>query len=432
MNAFYAAYQALGWAGLAVGWPVILLRALRDPRYRVGWGERLGRWGQVPTGGIWVHGASVGEMRAAAPLISALQSRGVPLVLSTTSPGGRETARALAGPGGAGRLLPLDLGPLVRRAIAAARPRALVVVETELWPGLLRAAAAARVPAVLVNARLSDRAFPRYLRLGRWLAPFLGAFRIVLAQSEEDARRFRALGVSPDRVAVGGNLKYDLPAPDPSGVPVRALRRGAAGGWQVVVAGSTHPGEEAAVLRAAGVLEARGRRLGVVLAPRHLERLAEVEAAVRTSGREPRRWSGLGEPPEAGILEAFQAGQVLLVDRYGLLGGLYGGADCAFVGGSLAPVGGHNLLEPLNWGTPVVFGPHTQNAREVRDEVLRRGLGTEVIDAAGLADALGGYLEDEGAREALRRGSQDLFAANRGAVERAVKVLEELGAWEDR
>lgn len=424
----YGAYQAAGWAGLALGWPLLAWKALRDPRYRVGWAQRLGSWGEVPPGGIWVHGASVGEMRAAAPLLAALKARGAPLVLSTTSPSGRDAARALAEPGGAARLLPLDLGPLVRRALRTARPRALVVVETELWPALLRCAARAGVPALLVNARLSDRAFPRYRRAARWLAPYLGTFRAVLAQSQEDARRFAALGVPPDRLAVGGNLKYDLPAPDPSAPPARALRRSQAGGWRVVVAGSTHPGEEEAVLAGVGGLAARGMRVGLVMAPRHLERLAAVEAAVVAAGRTPRRWSSLSEPLEAGILGAFETGQVLVVDGYGLLGNLYGGAECAFVGGSLAPVGGHNLLEPLNWGVPVLFGPHTENAREVRDEVLRRGLGAEVADGEGLARALEGYLTNDAARTAVRRGAAELFAANRGAVGRAVEALEALGA----
>lgn len=426
--ASYAAYQAAGWAGLAIGWPLVLAMALRDPRYRVGWGERLGRWGEVPRAGVWLHGASVGEMRAAAPLIAALQARGAPLVLSTTSPAGRDAARSLAGPEGAARLLPLDLGPMMRRALAAARPRALLVVETEIWPGLLRSTAAEGVPALLVNARLSDRAFPRYRRLGRLLAPFLDSFRMVLAQSEEDARRFAEIGVPRDRVTVAGNLKYDLPSPDPSEAPVRALRRSSAGGWRVVVAGSTHPGEEAAVLRAVGTLVAQDLRVGVVLAPRHLERLPEVEAEVRAAGRAPCRWSALEEPLEAGVLRAFEAGQVLLVDRYGLLGGLYGGAECCFVGGSLVPVGGHNLLEPLNWGTPVVFGPHTHNAREVRDEVLRRGLGVEVADVEGLERSLAHYLADGEARAAVRRGAVKLFSENRGAVNRALDALVRLGA----
>jgi 3-deoxy-D-manno-octulosonic-acid transferase len=370
-------------------------------------------------------------MRAAAPLIAALRARKLALVLSTTSPSGREAAAALAGPDGAARLLPLDLAPLVRRALRRAAPRALVVVETELWPALLRQASRGGVPALLVNGRLSDRAFPRYQRLRRWLAPHLGMFREIQAQSEEDARRFTALGALPERVSVGGNLKYDLPPPASADPLTRALRRAGAGGWRVVVAGSVHPGEDLAVARAARELAAGGLRLGLVLAPRHLERLGEVEAGLGGLGVATRRWSSLGEPLEAEILAAFSAGQALLVDGYGLLGRLYGGAECVFVGGSLVPVGGHNLLEPLNWGVPVTFGPHTENAREIRDAVLSRGLGTEVADAADLARALGHYLGDRDAREAVRQGAGRLFAANRGAAERAVGALVRAGAVAD-
>ncbi len=428
MSAAFAAYQALAWSALALGWPALLVKAATDPRYRVGWGERFGAWGPVPSGGVWVHGASVGEVRAATPLVAALKDRGLPLVLTTTSPSGRDAAAALVGPRGAARLLPLDLAPLVARALGRARPRALVIVETELWPALLRGAAGAGVPALLANGRISDRAFPRYRRLARWLGPLLGSLRAIQAQSGLDAERFLALGAPRSRVTVGGNVKFDVPAPDPGDPEVRALGRTRAGGWRVVVAGSTHPGEEAAVLEAAAALEGQGHRIGLVLAPRHLERLAEVEAVARRFGRPPARWSSLGEPREAGLLEAFGARRTVLVDRYGVLGRLYGGAEGAFVGGSLAPVGGHSLLEPLAWGVGVTFGPHMENAREIRDEVLARGLGTEVADAPGLARAWGETLAGPARAEAVASGARALFAANRGAVARALAALAEAGA----
>jgi len=424
----FGLYQALGWVGLSLGWPVLLWKAARDPRFRIGWGERLGVWGAVPRHGVWVHGASVGEMRAAAPLVAVLRAREVPLTLSTTSPSGRDAAKEMAGPSGAARLLPLDLQPLVRRALRHAVPRALVVVETELWPALLRQMHQEGVPAFLANGRLSDRAFPRYRRLARWLGPYLRMFREIHAQSQEDARRFTALGARPEQVRVGGNLKYDLPPPVPSDPLVKALRRTGAGGWRVLVAGSVHPGEDRAVAEAVRELADRGHRLALVLAPRHMERLGEVEETLRAAGIATRRWSALGEPLEAGIMAAFSAGEALLVDVYGVLGRLYGGAECAFVGGSLVPVGGHNLLEPLNWGLPVTFGPHTENAKEIRREVLARGLGTEVADAKGLTEALQRYLTDGEAREAVRQGAAQLFAANRGAATRAVEALIRAGA----
>lgn len=432
MSLAYVAYQAAAWVSLALGGPFVAWKALVDPRYRVGWGERLGRWAPLgPPPPVWVHGASVGEMRAAAPLTARLREGGARLLLTTTSPSGREAAFGLAGPGGAARILPLDLAPLHRRAVRAAAPRALVIVETELWPALLREAARAGVPALLVNARISDRTFPRYRRLRRWVGPLLATFDGIQAQSAEDARRFLALGAPSSRVLVGGNLKFDLAAPDPADPDVAALRRAHAGGWRAVVGGSTHPGEEEALLAALGALEGAGLRAGLVLAPRHLERLAAVEAAVRAAGRESVRWGDLcpgGAPREVGILDAFEARRVVLVDRYGLLSKLYGAADAAFVGGSLSPVGGHNLLEPLNWGVPVAFGPHMENARDIRDEVVRRSLGAEVADAAGLGETLAAWLADAGHGAEVRRGAAEFFRAHRGAVDRAVVALRGLGA----
>lgn len=428
MTGAYAAYQILGWIALALGWPVLAGKALRDARYRVGWGERLGRWPARRNGQpLWVHGASVGEMRAAAPLVAALRARGVPLLLTTTSPSGREAAGGLAGEGGSARLLPLDLAPLVRRALRRTRPLGLVVVETELWPALLLEAKRAGVPALLVNARVSDHTYPRYRRFRRWLGPLLGTFASVQAQSEEDARRFVELGAPAARVCLGGNLKFDVPAPDTADPEVAALRRARAGGWRILVGGSTHPGEEEALLEAVRLLEERGLRPGLVLAPRHLERLGEVEAAAGRAGRVLRRWSELGDPLEAGILAALGRGEVLAVDRYGLLGRLYGAAEAAFVGGSLTRVGGHNLLEPLSWGVPALFGPHMNNARDVRDEVVARQLGREVSDARELADAAGAYLVDAVLAGQVRAGAQRLFESNRGAAARAVGALEGMG-----
>ncbi len=370
-------------------------------------------------------------MRAASPLIAALRRRGPSLVLSTTSPSGRDVARGLAGEGGTARLLPLDLVPLVRRAVRAAMPRALVVVETEIWPALLHEVRRADVPALLVSARISDRSFPRYRRVVRWIGPVLESFAAIQAQSGEDAERLVDLGAPPGRVEVGGNLKFDVPEPDPSTPPATAVRRARAGGWSVLVAGSTHPGEEETVLEAVRRLRAEGKRLALVLAPRHLERRGDVEAILRREGHPVARWSELGPPLEAGVIAAFETGAVVLVDVYGVLGQIYGGADCAFVGGSLVPVGGHSLLEPLSWGVPVLFGPHMQNAVEIRDEVLARGLGVEVGGAEDLVTAAAALLGSPAEGQTVRREARALFEANRGAVGKVLRSLESLGALGD-
>jgi 3-deoxy-D-manno-octulosonic-acid transferase len=428
----YGAYRALGWAALLLGSPALLARALCDPRYRIGWRERLGAWGvlRAPAarGRIWIHGASVGEIHAVSSLVAALRVKEADLLITSTSGSGRLAAGALAGPAGVARMLPLDLPLFVRRALRAARPQALVTVETELWPALLLEANALRVPCLLVNGRLSDRSFPRYEKVRRWLPALLDSFGAIQAQSTLDAERFLALGAPKHKVSVGGNLKFDLPSPDPADPDVRALRRARAGGWRILVGGSTHPGEEEALLAGIRILESHGLRTGLVLAPRHLERLPEVGAAIHSAGRAARRWSELSEPLEASILEAFSEGEVLLLDRYGLLSRLYGAAEAAFVGGSLVPVGGHNLLEPLNWGVPVLFGPFTQNARDVRDAVLRAGAGEEVRGAEELAAAVERYFGNPELTSSLRRGAEGLFERNRGAVSRAVGALEKMGA----
>ena len=426
MNGAFWAYQVLGWAGLAAAMPVLALRALRDPRYRSGWSERFGRWREVPAGAVWIHGASVGELRAAAPLVRAVRGRGAAVVVTATSPAGRAEAERLAG--GAARLLPLDLAPLVGRALGRVRPRAVVLVETELWPALLRSARRRGVPVVVVNGRISDRAFPRYLKARRWLQPLLQTLAAVQAQSGEHAERFVALGVPPHRVSTGGNLKFDLPEPDPADPVASALRRAASPERHVVVAGSTHPGEARAVAEAAARLEARGIRCALVVAPRHLERLAEAEAELRAAGLEPVRWSALSGPLHAALASAFASGRAVVVDRYGLLGRLYGGAGCAFIGGTLVPVGGHNPLEALVWGVPVVFGPHTANIREVRREILERGLGAEAAGPDALAAQMGRFLAGDDAKQEVGVRARDLFRLHRGATERALALLESLGA----
>ncbi len=428
MNGAFWAYQALGWAGLAAAVPVLALRALRDPRYRSGWSERFGRWGEVPAGAVWIHGASVGELRAAAPLVRAVRERGAAVVVTATSPAGRAEAERVAGAGGAARLLPLDLAPLVGRALRCVQPRAVVLVETELWPALLWSARRRGVPVVVVNGRISDRAFPRYLKARRWLKPVLQTLGAVQAQSDEHAERFMALGVPPHRVSTGGNLKFDLPEPDPADPVVSALRRAAGGERHVVVAGSTHPGEARMVAEAAARLEARGIRCALVVVPRHLERLAEAEAELRASGREPVRWSALSGPLDNALALAFASGRAVVVDRYGLLGRLYGGAGCAFIGGTLVPVGGHNPLEALVWGVPVVFGPHTANIREVRREILDRALGAEAAGPDALASEMARFLARNGARQEVGIRARELFRLHRGATDRALALLESLGA----
>lgn len=431
MKTAMAAYQAAGWAGLALGWPVIALKALNDPRYRVGWTERLGRWNNPEKNAIWIHGASVGEMRAAAPLIRTLLAHGEPILLTATSPSGRQTAlELLAGAApkssesqASAHLLPLDLKPFIHMAMTAAKPRALAIVETEIWPALLTEANRLKIPTIMVNARISDRSYPRYKKIKRWITPLIESLNEIQAQSETDAERFLALGAPAANVNVAGNMKFDLPLPDPKDAVARTLGNAREAGIHTIVAGSTHKIDEEIILEAVGKMKKKGNKMGLVIAPRHMERLSEAASIIESAGEKPALWSQIKDP-----LEAFEAGKTILIDSYGILGKLYGGAECAVVGGTFAPVGGHNLLEPLNWGVPVIFGPNTQNARDIRDQIISLNLGVEAKNSNELEAVMYSLLDNQDSARSFKFRAETFFKQNRGAVNKAMDALEACGA----
>lgn len=388
------------------------------PGLRVGLRERLGGApdaGPAPApGAIWLHAASVGESLAALRLVDALQARGRAVSLSTSTTTGRGVLRA-ARPELAVRLAPVDHPFVVGRALDRARPAALVLIETELWPSWIAAASRRGIPVVVVSARLSDRSFPRYRRIARWIAPTLARLAAVGARSEEDAARFRALGVPDARVQVTGDLKLEPPAAAPR---IAQDLAHALGDVALFVAGSTHAGEEEAALSALAEAEARGARAALVLAPRHPERADEVARRASATGRRLVRRSALGDA-------RLGPGDVLLLDGVGELAALWTRATLAFVGGTLAPVGGHNVLEPVQAGRPVVFGPFVENVRVAVELALASGAGARVADAASLADALVVALRaPEEARARGERGRAAL-SAHRGAAERAAALIEQ-------
>lgn len=401
----------------------MMLMALRSPRFRVGFRERLGFWPRVEQGGVWIHAASMGEVRAVSPLISALKASGAKLLVTSTSDTGRSEAASLLKDSGSALILPLDHPLTLLAAFRRSRPKVIVIAETEIWPGLIWLANLHSVPVIMVSARISETSLRTYRRLRLFFGGVLNLVARIQARTAEDRDRFLALGVRKERVTVGGDMKFDLPLPDGADPLAASLRRTAAGGWRVLVAGSVHPQEAGIVFTAARTLRERGVRLGLVVAPRHLEKLPLIESELRAGGGEGVRWSELKKPLEGSLLENFAAGRAIVVDRMGLLARLYGGAELAFVGGSLIPVGGHNLLEPLNWGVPVLFGPHTDNAPEIRDEVVRRGLGLPCSDGAELAEFVGYYLADEGARAKVKRGAKEFLGANRGALSQGLQAV---------
>lgn len=428
MTLLVIVYQIILTLLLPLGLLYWAAAALFKPRYRRGFKERLGLWPALPPADVWIHGASLGEVRAVMPLIEALADRGAPLLVTATSTTGRDEAAKILKGRGRALLLPVDHFLPLLNAFRKARPKVLVIAETELWPGLYYLAALKGVSIIIVSGRISDRTFPKYLKL-RWLIrPLLNLAASIQARTPLDAERYIALGADVSRVTVGGNMKFDLPPPDSADPLAVALRRARAGGWRVLVLGSIHPGEAAALFKGAARLKASGIPLGLVAAPRHLERLKEIERELNDNFGEMVNFSELGKPLEASIIEAFKAGRAVMVDRVGLLSRLYGGAEAAFVGGSLVPVGGHNLLEPLRWGVPVLFGPYMTAAPDVTLEVLKRGLGTMTPNEEEFVRAAAAYFEDEGGRARIKKDAAEFFEANRGALITALNAVAAAGA----
>ena len=423
-------YLALPFVSL-----LIAIRGLTEREYWRGWQARFGYGPRAAAGGIWVHAVSVGEVQAAAVLIEALRARlpQTAITLSCATPTARARGRALL-PGVAVRYAPYDLPGSVRRCLARLRPRLLIVLETELWPNLLHAAQRARVPVLIASARVSARSARLYQRLPGLLRPVLAAGVWVGAQTDADAARYAALGVPPERLAVVGNIKFDRAAAPEQMQRGQQLRARYGAGRCVWVAGSTHPGEEQIVLQAHALLLATVPRALLVLAPRHPQRFQDAAAAIAAHGfscvrrSEARAAGGDSAGGDARRDEAAPAAdcQVLLLDTLGELADFYAAADVAFVGGSLVPVGGHNLLEPAALGLPVLSGGAHFNSPEVARALEAAGALTIVHDAAELAGALVRLLADPAARARQGAAGRAAIAANRGALERLLALIGQL------
>ena len=409
-------YNAALLLMLVVAAPLLLVR----PRWREGLRERLGAGAARMAGRgrpVWVHAVSVGEVMAISRLVEELDQRlgAGAVVISTTTRTGQRLARERFGRQRC-FYFPLDLPWVVRGAMRAVRPRLLLLAESELWPNLLAACARARVPVLLVNARISDRSLPRYRRLRAWWRPFLKTLTRVLAQSEEDARRFAEIGVPAERVRVGGNLKYDARPPQSSAL-VLQLRAQLPAGARVLVAGSTLEEEEAVLLEAWPAICEQGAA-AMVLAPRHPERFDRVAALIGAQGAPLLRrstWHG-------GVIAA---GSVFLLDSIGELAGLYELADVAFVGGSLIAAGGHNPLEPARFAKPVVMGPHFQNFRDAVS-LLRGADALLVMEREQIGEGIARLLVDPAKAAAMGARGREVFAQQAGATERAVAAALEL------
>lgn len=429
-----AVYRALWWIVAPLAVLRLLIRSRRERGYREHIGERFGfSRGRLPEDGaplIWVHAVSVGETRAAQPLIAALmQARPDARVLVThMTPSGRATSVELFGDRVLRCYLPYDLPHAVRRFLRAWRPSLGIVMETEVWPTLIDECRAADVPLVLTNARMSARSFKRAVRFGAAAREVFGGFTRVLAQSPSDAERLTALGAR--NVAVLGNLKFDMATPPDIVARGRAWRT-AIGSRPVWVAASTREGEEALVLDAFAAVAQKDALL--ILVPRHPQRFDEVAALVERRALRVMRRSSWGGAAQAAAASATVADQplprdvkVLLGDSMGELGAYYAASDIAFIGGSLLPLGGQNLIEACAVGVPVLIGPHVFNFSQATADAVAAGAAVQVADPADLARVLGELFADKSRRVAMGAAASAFAARHRGATGRTVAVLEAL------
>jgi 3-deoxy-D-manno-octulosonic-acid transferase len=396
-----------------VGWRLTRGNSREGRRERLGFGTPLpGRSDR-----IWLHGASVGEMMALKPIAEEFHRRrpDTPVVVSTITPTGQEQARKAFSWAEQVRYLPLDAPGPVSRAMSQVRPAVVGLVETELWPNFVHAAASRGV-VVMLNGRISDRTFRPALRFRAFYRWVLRQLAIIGAQTTADAERFLALGAPEDRVRVLGTSKFDEPVPlldDES--RARWRRDLGIGDDPCLVAGSTFPGEEEAVVSA--FLAARRIRpsLRLIIAPRHVQRADEVERVAASAGLMVLRRSE-GRPGAA---------DVVIVDTYGELAALYGLAEAAFIGRSLTERGGQNLIQPMAHGVPVVSGPNMQNFRDVAEQAEAVGALQRVADAGGLTVAWQNLLSSSDERRRRGEAGRELVARNRGAASRYADVLEE-------
>lgn len=421
MHWFYSAALAVG---LVLGLPYWAWQALRHGKYRTGMGERFGhvpeRLGATARV-VWVHAVSVGEVLAVSGLIAELKGR-LPdhrILVSTTTDTGQKLARAKFGEENV-FYFPLDFGFAVRPYLRKLRPELVVLAETEFWPNFLRLAHANGARAAVVNARISDRSLPGYRRWRWLLRNLLRNVDAFMAQSDEDGKRLVEIGAPAERVQTAGNLKFDVPQ---TSVPeiVGRLKSAMAGVGPVLVCGSTVEGEEALLLGAFRGVLAQNASAVMVLAPRHPERFQEVAELLQKSGlRFSQRSSWKGEA---------LSGSVLLLDSIGELAAVYALADVAFVGGSLVPRGGHNILEPAQHGVAIVVGEHTENFRDIV-ELFKTRNAVRVVGQGELSAVFVKLAADRAERTALGERAAETVRSQTGATGRTVDAL--LGLLERR
>lgn len=415
------AYRALSTGAFFVAWPGWWAYSQLTGRHRHGWRQRLGDYGEVALAPghprIWLHAASVGEVNAAAVIATAMQ-QALPqarLLLSTTTEHGQAAARERLGTAAEGVLLaPVDWPGAVNRALDRVSPDLLVCVETEIWPNWLVAARRRGVRTALVNGRLSPRSLRRYRRVRPLMAAVLEGVDLLSMISDADAARILELGAPAERIAVNGNAKFDLAGapPDPSVAEVLRRRFSLEEPVPVIVAGSIRNGEAAPVLDAYQRLRRRFPQAVLIVAPRHLQRVAGICAETRRRALACQRRSRIGEAGQG------RTAPVVVLDTIGELRDLYSIASVVFCGGSLVPRGGQNLIEAAAWGKPVICGPHMDDFRAATDLLAAAGAVFPVADAQGLAERLEELLARPEAALAAGAAGRAVVEENRGAARR--------------
>jgi 3-deoxy-D-manno-octulosonic-acid transferase len=410
--------------------PYYAMQMVRKEKYRAGLLQRLGlypdsvRRALAGKRCLWIHAVSVGEIVAAMPLLKLMVKElvGWQIVLSTVTLTGQKVANEKIGDEVIVIYFPLDMPFAVWRAMRLVSPHVIILVETEIWPNFLSLAANRRVPVAIINGRISDRSYPRY-RLGRFfMKQFLDVINVFSMQTELDAKRIIALGAPPERVTVGGNMKYDcgLAAMREEQREAAAAALGLAPAREVIVAGSTHRGEDEIVLDAWRTFRGSAAEPVLIIVPRHPERAAEVKALVEARGEQCVLRSGMARgkalPPRA----------VLIVDTIGELVDIYRAATVVFVGKSLVAGGGQNIIEPASMGKAVIFGPSMHNFREAAELLLKNKGAIQVGNARALQEALALLLRDRDARKRMGRRAAESMSLSRGATQRNLEIIKKL------
>jgi 3-deoxy-D-manno-octulosonic-acid transferase len=422
-------YTLLFSIGIVLTAPYYLWRLRGKVMRWADWRERLGllpeSYSQSATGAVWIHAVSVGETLAVVPLVKSIQETfpEVKIFLSHTTPAGRETGASRL-PGVAGRFyMPLDWPWAARRVIERLRPSALLIVETEIWPNLLRAAHESGAHVALVNARISERSFRRYRLVPGFMRQVLGFVDWFGAQTRTDAERLLALGARPERVTVAGNLKFDGRPPELSRFAhtlAGAFR--AMGREPVMIAASTMPQEEEKVLAAWKEIRKRFPQAILILAPRHPARFDAVAGTLDRFGRRFVRRT-YRAPGAVELQSQLAQADVVLLDTVGELAGLFELADVVFVGGSLVPTGGHNLLEPAYWAKPILFGPHMENFPDAAEIFLKAQAAIQVKDEMELAKKTIELFADPKSREESGRRAKRALDEGTGATRRSMDQI---------